>query len=111
MGLIALVLSICALSACVYLWLESQRKLSAKDIAPALSQASEELTKNYARSLRDIETEWADMYQKFSRLVGRVDKNRGLESVQSAPSPRPALVRTESRSDLLRKHRGGAQRE
>ncbi len=104
MGLTALVLAVLALSCCVYLWLESQKKLSREDIAPALSHASEELSKTYAKSVRDIETEWADMYQKFSRLAGRMDKTRAIETPQNAA---PEVVRQGTRSDLIRQHRNG----
>jgi len=104
MGIIALILAVFALSCCVYLWLESQKKLSREDIAPALSQASDELNKTYAKSVRDIETEWADMYQKFSRLAGRMDKTRAIESPQN---PVPEVPRQGTRSDLIRLHRNG----
>ena len=104
MGTIALILAVFALSCCVYLWLESQKKLSKEDVAPALCHASEELSKTYAKSVRDIETEWADMYQKFSRLAGRMDKTRAIETtperIQDAP-------RQGTRSDLIRQHRNG----
>lgn len=107
MAVVALILAVCALCCCVYLWLELQKRPSTEDIAPALSHASEELSKTYARSLRDIETEWADMYQKFSRLVGRVDKTRALEA---PPNAQPEPQRQMSRSDIIRQHRGGAHR-
>lgn len=107
MGLIALILAVFGLFCSVYLWLELQKKLSSEDVGGKLQLYCEELSKTYARQLREIETEWADMYQKFSRLAGRVDKNRGLEAAQSAPNPGPVPALTGSRSDLLRKHRGG----
>lgn len=104
MGLTALILAVLALSCCVYLWLESQKKLSKEDVAPALCHASEELSKTYAKSVRDIETEWADMYQKFSRLAGRMDKTRAIEAPIEAPREAP---RQGTRSDLIRRHRNG----
>lgn len=104
MGLTALILAVLALSCCVYLWLELQKRLSKEDVAPALSHASEELSKTYAKSVRDIETEWADMYQKFSRLAGRMDKTRAIESPQTQ---QPEVQRQGSRSDLIRQHRNG----
>jgi uncharacterized protein HemX len=107
MALIALLLAVCGLSCSVYLWLESRKKLSAEDVAPALSHASEELSKTYARSLREIETEWIDMYQKFSRLAGRVDKTRAVDAPQNATQ---ALPVPGTRSDLVRRHRGGLPR-
>lgn len=105
MALTGLILAVCALCACVYLYLELQKKLSSEDIGTRLSQASEELSKNYARELRAIETEWNDMYQKFSRLGGRLDKLRGLEAPQN---PQPTIPFQGTRSDILRKSRGGA---
>jgi len=107
MGLIALILAVCALLFCVYLWLELQKKLSGEDVVSKLALSSDALKETYARQLREIETEWADMYQKFTRLAGRVDKNRGLEAAQSPQIPQAGVALTGSRSDLLRKHRGG----
>lgn len=99
MAVVAIILSVSALLSSVYLYLELQKKLSSGDVGTKLSQASEELSKTYARELRAIETEWTDMYQKFSRLAGRVDKLRGLEAPQS-PTQAPATTGT--RSDILR---------
>jgi hypothetical protein len=110
MAIASLFLAVFALFCCVYLWLELQKKLSSEDIGTKLSLASEELSKAYAKQLREIEAEWADMYQKFSRLAGRVDKNRGLEAAPNTQNPAPGPVLTGSRSDLIRKHRGGANR-
>lgn len=109
MAILSLILAVCALLFCVYLWLELQKRLTSEDIGSKLSLASEDISKTYAKQLREIETEWADMYQKFSRLAGRVDKNRGLEAAQIASSAPANLIPTGTRSDLLRKHRGGAQ--
>lgn len=104
MAVIALVLAISALLFSVYLYLELQKKLSGEDVASKLSLASDDLNKTYARQYRAIETEWTDMYQKFSRLAGRVDKMRGLETSQTTEA---LPVKPMSRSDLIRKHRGG----
>ncbi len=106
MGLIALIFAVSALLFCVYLWLELQKKLSSADVGGKLQQYSEELSKTYAKQLREIETEWTDMYQKFSRLMGRADKTRGLETAAAAPAA-PAAPAAASRSDLLRNRRGG----
>lgn len=110
MAVIALVLAVCALLACVYLWLELQKKLSSEDIAPALAHACEEQNKTYEKSQRAIETEWTDMYEKFKRMLGRADKVRGLESVPAPQSADVPTFPTGTRSDLLRKHRGGTQK-
>ena len=105
MGVIALVLSTFALCCSVYLYLELQKKLSSEDVASKLALSSEELAKDYGKQFRGIETEWIDMYQKFVRLAGRVDKMRGLELSSNTETTAAA---PQSRSDLIRKHRGGA---
>jgi hypothetical protein len=102
LSIIGLVLAVCALFCCAYLWSESRKKLSSEDVVSKLRSASDELSKDYAKQLRGIETEWTDMYQKFSRLAGRVDKVRGIEQptapIAAAPEP-------PKRSDLLRQRR------
>lgn len=104
MGLLALILSVCALCCSVWLYLDRRNYVSSDSVGGRLQQASEELSKTYARSLREIETEWADMYQKFSRLVGRVDKTRALES---PPAVTAEPEKPGTRNDILRRHRGG----
>lgn len=103
MAILSLIFATCALFACVYLYLELRKKLSRADVAPALKQSSEELSKNYAQSLRSIEAEWAEMYQKFMRIAGRVDKVTALENKRE-PIEEPNFLR---RSDLLRRVRRG----
>ncbi len=102
MALIALIFALFALFCCVYLWLELQKKPSHDTLRGSLSAYSEELKRTYAAGQKEIETEWENMYQKFSRLVGRADKTRGLEAPQTAA---PAAPAPQSRSDLVRKHR------
>lgn len=111
MGILALVLAVCALLFCVYLYLELQKKLSPLDVQKELVTFSDELKQSYGRSVKEIETEWADMYQKFSRLVGRVDKTRALEQPAPQPNPSPEWQRPPSRSDIVRsRNRGGANK-
>jgi hypothetical protein len=81
--------------------LELSKKLSTGDLKSKLAQSSEELSKNYARSLKEIEVEWDNMYQKFSGLAGRMDRKRGLENL-SKPETVEKDERQISRSDLLR---------
>lgn len=102
MAILSLILAVCGLCACAYLWLELRRKVSSEDIAPALRQASDELSKNYATQLRGIETEWAEMYQKFMRIAGRVDKVAALETRKEPETQSPVM----RRSDILRRRRG-----
>lgn len=78
------------------------RKLEQKDISKLLEKSSEEISESYARQLRGIQAEWEDIYQKFTRLTGRAEKAKGLES--SAPT----ITRTEpptTRAAILRKFR------
>lgn len=78
---------------CAYLWYELQKRVLSTSVSPLLKQLSEELSKDYGRQFRSIETEWDDMYQKFSRLAGRMDREKRLPSPPSnsepAPPPRP----------------------
>src|SRR5512136_1406723 len=104
MGLLGVILAVLGLSCCVYLWLELQKKPSNEHLREKLSLYSDELSKNYGKQFREIETEWADMYSKFMRLAGRVDKVKALETPkEQGPVQAPALTR----NDLLRKRRGG----
>ena len=102
-AVLGLIFAVLGVSCCVYLWLELQRRLTAGDIDSLLKQSSEELSKTYAKQFREIETEWIDMYQKLTRLAGRMDKNRGLEQQQTTI----ASEKIPSRSDLIRQHRRG----
>jgi len=102
MVIASLILAVLALFSSAYLYLELQKRLSKEDIAPALSQAADDIGKTYAKQSRDLETEWAEMYQKFSRMLGRADKLRGLEAPPAQPEPQ----RIQSRSDVLRQSRG-----
>lgn len=104
MALFALILAVLGLSCSAYLWLELQKKPSNEHLREKLSIYSDELSKNYGKQFREIETEWADMYSKFMRLAGRVDKVRALESPKP-DVPNEAVAPT--RSDLLRRRRGG----
>lgn len=102
MLVLSLILAVCALLFCVYLYLELQRKLSRTELGEKLKQASEELSKNYGTQYRQIESEWAEMYQKFMRIAGRVDKVAALNQREETPA-QPTFLR---RSDLLRQRRG-----
>lgn len=105
LSILALFLSLSALCCCVWLFLALQGKLSSQDIQSKLQQSSEELSKTYAKSVRDIETEWDDMYLKFSRLAGRMDRNKAILKTENPP---PEPVAAARRSDLLRKRREAA---
>lgn len=101
LGITAIFIASLSLSLGVYLWLELQRKLSPSDIDGKLSQSTEELRKNYERSIKEIETEWDNMYAKFAALAGRMDRKKALNP---AP-PEPVEEAPRSRADILRKRR------
>lgn len=70
-----------------------------------LSSSAEMLSKDFDKRLRSIEVEWDDMYQKFSRLAGRMDRQKAIQSQTASQEPdnQPPPVLT--RGDLLRKWR------
>lgn len=105
MAILSLLLAVCALSGCVYLWLELQKKPSNESLRGTLKSYSEELSKDYARITREIEAEWTEMYQKFTRIAGRIDKTRALEA---PPNHENHDEKPLSRSDLLRRLRRAA---
>ena len=100
----ALFVSVLSLTCSVWLFLELSKKLSTEDLKSKLSSSSEELAKNYGRSVKEIETEWDNMYQKFAALAGRMDRRKALE----APAPskeQPEIQKPMSRNDLIRGRR------
>jgi CRISPR/Cas system-associated endonuclease/helicase Cas3 len=104
-AILALALSICALCFSAWLFLELSKKLSTGDLKSQLAESSAELNKTYARSVKEIETEWDNMYEKFARLAGRMDRKRALEPRDLTPLTPPGggeESRSRSRSDLLR---------
>lgn len=101
---IALTLAVSGLLFCAYLYMLLQGRVSREDIRSMLQSYSEELSKDYARQFRAIESEWDDQYQKFSRLAGRMDRSKaGPPKEAEPPSPEPATPLT--RSDLLKRWR------
>ncbi len=101
----ALTLAAFALLFCVYLWLELQKRVLKGEVTPLLRSSCDELKQDYAREVRGIATEWDDMYQKFSRLAGRMDREKrpAPEPEQVAPVEEPKHT---TRSDILRQYRG-----
>ena len=90
---------------CVYLYLELQKRPLATEVPSLLASSSEELSKNYARQFRAIETEWDDMYQKFARLAGRMDREKRVSPPSTEPTDHPAPPPSITRSELLRRYR------
>lgn len=102
---LSIVLALSALGFCWFLYTEVSKRVLSTAVSQLLKQSSEELSKDYARQFRSIETEWDDMYQKFSRLAGRMDREKRLTPSET-PGP---VVETPpppaSRSELLKRWR------
>jgi hypothetical protein len=107
--LTVIALSLALLSACGWLWsfLDSSQRPKRSELRELLDQYAETVLKEYARQFKALETEWDDMYQKFSRLTGRMDRQRALrEGVE--PRPRPEVEPeqpTLTHSDIMRRWR------
>jgi len=102
----AFILSALALSCCAYLYLASRAFVSKGDLPSLLQSSSDALNKASEKQYRALEAEWIDMYSKFTRLAGRIDKTKGLEATKPAPPediPAPIL----RRSDLVRRRNNG----
>lgn len=105
LGVIACV-SLFSLLLSLWTFIDSREKPKKSELGPLLLKSAEELSKNFERQSRAIETEWADMYQKFSRLAGRMDRTRAIESPPPAAVERPSAPALQSRSDILRRYKG-----
>lgn len=103
LSIIAFVAAFFAVFLGLYNYGELRRKLESSDIADQLERSSKEHISTLARQLKAIETEWDDMYQKFSRLAGRMDRRKQLSDPPIPENPSPAP--TSSRSDLLRRRK------
>lgn len=101
LSILGLILSIFAVCSCVWLFLEQSKKLSTEDLKSKLSESSAELSKTYAASVKQIEVEWDNMYEKFARLAGRMDRKKALEQPLIVAEV-PQQEKTLRRSDLLR---------
>jgi hypothetical protein len=94
-----------ALCFCAYLYLELQKRPLKSEVPSLLASSSDELNKNYARQFRALETEWDDMYQKFSKLAGRMDREKRLPTPSPDPNDHPPVTSPITRSELLRRYR------
>jgi len=102
--LVSLFLSFAAVSLSVYSFLTLQKKLERSDIRPLLEAESEGISRTLKAAIKQIETEWDDMYLKFSRLAGRVDRQKALDNPKPEPSP-PEPAPLLSRADILKRWR------
>lgn len=109
LSILALFFSLLSASASVFLFLSLSKKLEQSDISRALDIASAEIGKIQERRVKGIETEWDDTYQKFSRLAGRMDREKRDAPVITAGKtegsdgiPDRAYA---TRSEIIRSHR------
>lgn len=101
LSILALFFSALALLSSVWLFSALSVKLSKGDLESQLASSSLELSKKYASSVKEIEMEWANMYEKFARLAGRMDRKKFLEAPAQV-QVEPEEPRQMKRSDLLR---------
>lgn len=101
--IIALVLGLLSACTCVFLFIDISQRPRSSELRDLLERQSESVLKQYLTQFRALETEWDDMYQKFSRLAGRMDRQKAL----SAPAPIQESVSEvpQTRADLLRRYK------
>ena len=104
---VSIVLALLGLGCCFFLYTEVQRRVLSTAVSQLLRQSAEELNKDYARQFRSIETEWDDMYQKFSRLAGRMDREKRQLPAETPEPPPPPVP--QSRHELLKMWRSNEQ--
>lgn len=102
LGVIACVAAACSLGLWFWSFTTSSDNAKKSELGPLLSKYAEELSSDYAKRLRAIEVEWDNMYDKFSKLAGRLDRRRALEA--PPPSPPDATPIELTRSEILRRH-------
>jgi len=105
LGIAGLFLSLLALCFCAYLYSELRAKLSKPDITSALQDASGDAIRTLEKSFRSLETEWTDMYSKFMRLAGRMDKTKALDAGRPGPAAELEEERPLTQSEVYRRWR------
>lgn|SRR5512136_827825 len=95
------------LSACISVWLylDCLQRPKKHELRELLEQQSATVLKQYVQQFKLLETEWDDMYEKFSRLAGRMDRRKALESPKVEDAAQIEVAQPQSRADLLRKWR------
>jgi len=101
LNILALFFSLLAASSSVYIFLSLSRKLERSDIVREIEGASKDIGKIHERQIKEIESEWDNMYQKFSALAGRMDRKKAL----TPAAPEPVAESPRSRSELLKRRR------
>jgi hypothetical protein len=98
----ALALAFLSVCGCAWTFLDTLQRPKRTELKDLLEQYAQTLSADYARRLKLLETEWDDMYQKFGKLAGRMDRQRALDkpaTPDEADQPAP------TRSEILRKWR------
>jgi hypothetical protein len=95
------------LSGCISVWtyLDSRERPKRQDVKALLDSSCEIVLTEYAKKFRALESEWDDMYQKFGRLAGRMDRQRAINAPAPAEDSPPPVLPRASRSDILRNRR------
>jgi hypothetical protein len=103
LSVIALSLALLSVLGSVWNYIDSLDRPKKHELKDLLEQQSGSVLKQYATQFRALETEWEDMYQKFTRLAGRMDRNKALVAGDpQPPAPEPGPL---SRRDIMRNWR------
>jgi hypothetical protein len=105
-AIIALLLSIGSSLLSYFVFVRLSNKLSLSELEPKLQESSAKLSKEYSSQFKSIEIEWENIYAKMMKLAGRMDREKQLTTTPNPTPPESMAITT--RSDILRKHRGGA---
>lgn len=101
---ITLILALLSLAISAYVFLGSLERPKKSELRELLEKQCSLVLKQYEQQLRALETEWDDMYQKFSRLAGRMDRQKALTTSETPPPAEVlAPVQPSTRSELLRR--------
>lgn len=104
LGVIACFVALCGLSLSLWNWLDSKNNVRKHEFPGLLKQSAADLSREYETRLRGLEVEWDDMYAKFARLAGRMDRQKAL-APPPPPAPEAEVLPVLSHSDLLRRRR------
>lgn len=103
---LSLFLSFAAVLLSVYSYLTLSKKLEQSDITNALKEASDGIMRTASARIKDIETEWDNMYSKFASLAGRIDRKKALAT---PPTTEPIIPPARTRADILRRRRSNVE--
>lgn len=104
LGVIACFVALCGLSLSLWNWLDSKNNVRKHEFPALLKQSAEDLSQESDKRLRSLEAEWDDMYAKFARLAGRMDRQKAL-TPPPPPEPEQEILPALSHSEILRRRR------